>query len=135
MSQYVRRTYGPGDIAALPPTIGLTSREPTIGAEDVGRPIKPAFPFKPMHPKAGAPVRQAGLFGMGLDYQVFPTVYCGGAPAGSGNRGAGAGMGTNGSGNGNGNGGWMLPVGVGLAIGIGLAYMLRKREEEAELAF
>ena len=37
--RYERTTYGPGDIAALPPTIGLTSRAPTIGAEDVGRPI------------------------------------------------------------------------------------------------
>jgi len=44
MSEYVRQTSGPGDIAALPPTIGLTSRVPTIGGEDRGRPIKPAFP-------------------------------------------------------------------------------------------
>lgn len=39
MSNYMRANYGPGDIAALPPTIGLTSRAPTIGAEDPGRPI------------------------------------------------------------------------------------------------
>lgn len=38
-SRYERANYGPGDIAALPPTIGLTSRAPTIGAEDAGRPI------------------------------------------------------------------------------------------------
>jgi len=36
---YKRADWGPGDIAALPPTIGATSRAPTIGAEDVGRPI------------------------------------------------------------------------------------------------
>jgi hypothetical protein len=39
MSNYERANYGPGEIAALPPTIGLTSRAPTIGAEDPGRPI------------------------------------------------------------------------------------------------
>lgn len=38
-SRYERASYGPGDIAALPPTIGLTSRAPTIGSEDAGRPI------------------------------------------------------------------------------------------------
>ena len=66
MSQYERKTYGPGDIAALPPTIGLTSRGPTIGAEDVGRPIPPAMPGMTQRPNAvGAPVKQAGLFGMG----------------------------------------------------------------------
>ena len=37
---YKLRDFGPGEIAALPPTIGLTSRAPTIGAQDVGRPIK-----------------------------------------------------------------------------------------------
>jgi hypothetical protein len=37
--RYERADYGPGDIAALPPTIGMTSRAPTIGAADRGRPI------------------------------------------------------------------------------------------------
>jgi hypothetical protein len=36
---YQTSDYGPGDIAALPPTIGLTSRGPTIGAELPGKPI------------------------------------------------------------------------------------------------
>lgn len=36
---YERANYGPGEIAALPPTIGMTSRAPTIGAADAGRPI------------------------------------------------------------------------------------------------
>lgn len=36
---------GPGDIAALPPTIGATSRAPTIGAADVGKPITKTFPM------------------------------------------------------------------------------------------
>lgn len=36
---YQSSSYGPGDIAALPPTIGLTSRGPTIGAELPGRAI------------------------------------------------------------------------------------------------
>jgi hypothetical protein len=40
---YKMSTMGPGDIAALPPTIGATSRVPTIGAEDVGIPIKKRF--------------------------------------------------------------------------------------------
>jgi hypothetical protein len=43
MDNYERADYGPGEIAALPPTIGLTSRAPTIGAEDPGRPIPKAW--------------------------------------------------------------------------------------------
>jgi len=35
---YVRSNQGPGDIAALPPTIGL-SRPPTIGSSDPKKPI------------------------------------------------------------------------------------------------
>jgi hypothetical protein len=41
MSNYESADYGPGAIAELPPTIGFTSRAPTIGSEDPGRPIKP----------------------------------------------------------------------------------------------
>jgi hypothetical protein len=36
---YERENYGPGAIAALPPTIGLTGRAPTIGAALPGEPI------------------------------------------------------------------------------------------------
>lgn len=62
MSEYITSTYGPGDIAALAPTIGLTSRVPTIGGEDVGRPIPPAFPG--MQQKGGGwPVQQASILG------------------------------------------------------------------------
>lgn len=43
MDNYERANYGPGEIAALPPTIGLTSRAPTIGSEDRGRPIPMAY--------------------------------------------------------------------------------------------
>jgi hypothetical protein len=42
---YLRSNVGPGEIAALPPTIGATSRAPTIGAEDVGVPIRKTFPM------------------------------------------------------------------------------------------
>ncbi|MHC4121416.1 MAG: hypothetical protein ACYSWO_28420 [Planctomycetota bacterium] len=51
MSEYIAKTYGPGNIAALPPTIGATSRAPTIGAEDAGVPI-PSI---------------SGLFGLGTN--------------------------------------------------------------------
>jgi len=101
MPRYIRKTYGPGDIAALPPTIGLTSRAPTIGAEDVGKPIKPAFGAKPHHPKRGSrgwPVEQAALYGLGTE-------------GGSQHP-------------------WLMPVGAGLAIGIGIAYWMRKRAAE-----
>ena len=66
MSEYVRATYGPGDIAALAPTIGLTSRVPTIGGEDVGRPIK-AVPGV-SRSRQGWPVEQASLLGVMEDH-------------------------------------------------------------------
>jgi hypothetical protein len=62
MSEYLRNTYGPGDIAALPPTIGLTSRVPTIGGEDAGRAIRPAFPGMKQR-RQGWPVQAASTLG------------------------------------------------------------------------
>lgn len=68
MSEYITKTYGPGDIAALPPTIGMTSRAPTIGSEDVGHPIKQAFPFKQKYIPGATQVEAAGLqYPMGAD--------------------------------------------------------------------
>jgi hypothetical protein len=67
MSEYVRNTNGPGDIAALPPTIGLTSRVPTIGGEDAGRAIRPAFRGMNQN-RQGWPVEQASLLGIMEDH-------------------------------------------------------------------
>jgi hypothetical protein len=43
MSNYETASYGPGEIAALPPTIGMTSRAPTIGSTAPGRPIRKTY--------------------------------------------------------------------------------------------
>lgn len=83
MSEYVRKTLGPGDIAALPPTIGLTSRMPTIGAEDIGVPIHPAFPMHPASPwrrRRGWPVQRASaLMGVMEDHPWVKPVGIGAA--------------------------------------------------------
>ena len=63
MSEYIRQTSGPGNIAALPPTIGLTSRVPTIGGEDAGKPIPPAFQGMKQRGR-GWPVEQASTLGL-----------------------------------------------------------------------
>lgn len=104
MSQYIRSTYGPGDIAALPPTIGSGADGPTIGAEDVGHRIKKAFPFQQRRIPGAATVEAAGvrlpvngLYGMGTE------------------------------GNGNGLPAWALPVGIGLVLG-GLYVMFAKKQ-------
>lgn len=73
MSEYVTSTYGPGDIAALAPTIGLTSRVPTIGGEDVGKPIKPAFTGMQKRGQ-GWPVEQASLLGIMEDHPWLKPV-------------------------------------------------------------
>jgi len=52
---------GPGRIAALPPTIAVTNRAPTIGAEDAGRPISPLVTRRSPRPE---PWRQASLLGL-----------------------------------------------------------------------
>lgn len=39
---YIMSSRGPGDIAALPPIVGLSMR-PTISANDPGRPITPSM--------------------------------------------------------------------------------------------
>jgi len=113
MSEYVRKTYGPGDIAALGPTIGATSRAPTIGAEDVGRPIKQAFPFTPQH--GGAPVEQAGVLAMGSN--AMTRVYQA-ALYGMGNFGQNLPS-------------WAMPVGIGAVIGV-VGYMLWKSKKRDE---
>lgn len=104
MSQYIRATYGPGDIAALPPTIGAGDGGPTIGAEDVGHQIKKAFPFNERHIPGAATVEAAGV--------KLPVngLY---------------GMGNNGN---NPSPAWLVPVGVGLVLG-GLYVMLSKKRE------
>jgi hypothetical protein len=38
-NRYERSGYGPAGIASLPPTIGMTSRAPTIGARKPLRPL------------------------------------------------------------------------------------------------
>lgn len=102
MSEYIRRTYGPGDIAALPPTIGSGDGGPTIGAEDVGHQIKQAFPFHQRRVPGATMVEAAGV--------KLPM----------------HGMGT--EGNGNGLPAWALPVGIGLVIG-GLYVMFAKKRD------
>lgn len=131
MSEYITKTYGPGDIAALPPTIGLTSRGPTIGAEDAGHPIAQAFPFKQRVIPGAATVEAAGLklpvsglYGMGKIRPIVPT----------GPRGL-WGLGTEANGNGNGNGtmpDWALPVGIGLMLG-GLYVMFVKDKKQGSI--
>ena len=59
---YKTSAVGPGMIAALTPTIGTTSRAPTIGAEDPGRPVTPLMPRQSPRPE---PWRQAALYGLG----------------------------------------------------------------------
>lgn len=64
MDGYTRTTFGPGGIASLSPTIGMTSRAPTIGAEDRGMPIAPAFPMQPAFPVKPAKPVLSGLLGL-----------------------------------------------------------------------
>jgi hypothetical protein len=144
MSEYVMRSDGPGSIGALVPGAAL-SHPPTIGSNDPRRNINPRS-----HGAYGIP----SLAGMGLDYQVFPTVYCGGAPAGAGARGANAGMSglgaqveqaalfgsgcgcSNGMGtNGNGEGlpSWAAPVGI-LAVLVGGMWWLKRSKDRDEQA-
>ena len=133
MSEYITKTYGPGDIAALPPTIGMTSRAPTIGAEDVGHPIAQAFPFHQQALPGATRVEAAGMrlpvSGLGrLGSPIRPII-----PRGPRHRGFGLGTNGNGTVNGNGNGNgatpdWMLPVGIGLVLG-GLYVMFAKKQE------
>jgi len=126
MSEYVRSTYGPGDIAALPPTIGAGDGGPTIGAEDVGHRIKQAFPFTPHYAPGAVPVEAAGvqLPMNGLGRPQYHYAYGSGPRRAAGLRG----LGTNGNGNGAGLPGWAIPVGIGLVLG-GL-YMYFKKDRE-----
>lgn len=106
MSEYIAKTYGPGDIAALQPTIGATSRAPTIGSEDVGHPIKQAFPFHQQAAPGATRVKAAGL--------KLPVSGL-------------FGLGTDGANNGE-TPSWVLPVGIGLALG-GLYVMFAKQRD------
>lgn len=107
MSEYITGTYGPGEIAALPPTIGSGDSGPTIGSEDAGHRIKQAFPFMPHYMPGAAQVEAAG---MKLPMNGL------------------FGLGTNGNGNGGGIPGWALPIGIGLVLG-GLYVMFSKKRE------
>jgi len=121
MSEYIRGTYGPGDIAALPPTIGSGDGGPTIGAEDVGHRIKKAFPFHQRRVSGATMVEAAGVklpmngYGMGNN-GIFAN-----------GNGVFSGMGTNGNGNGA-SPTWLVPVGIGLVLG-GLYVMFAKKRE------
>jgi hypothetical protein len=129
MSEYIRGTYGPGDIAALPPTIGAGGGGPTIGAEDVGHRIRKAFPFHQRRIPGATMVEAAGV-----QYPKYPKhpKY---PMSGMGNNGIFAngggvfnGMGTNENGNGSGMPAWALPVGIGLVLG-GLYVMFSKERK------
>lgn len=151
MSEYITETYGPGDIAALPPTIGMTSRAPTIGAEDAGHPIQQAFPFQ-QHSIPGAtrveaagvqlPVNGLGFIRptrasltrrphrarwrrpmqlSGMGAPIAPIV-----PVGIRQRYGLLGLGAE-----NGNGempAWALPVGIGLVLGGLYVYFTKQKE-------
>ena len=131
MSEYIRGTYGPGDIAALPPTIGAGDGGPTIGAEDVGHRIKKAFPFHEGRIPGATMVEAAGVqypkYPMHPKYPKYPM-------SGMGNNGIFAngdgvfdGLGTNGNGNGT-SPAWLAPLGIGLVLG-GLYVMFAKKRE------